>query len=755
MVILDGGLRELTTGQVGVWNAQQLSPDSVAYNINTHFEIHGALDVDLFVEALRRAVAEAEAYRLRVRVVDGVPWQFVGDADSCPIHVIDVSAEADPQASAEEWMRRDAARVLNLTRDPLAVQAVFLLGPERFFWYQRVHHLIVDGYSTAVFGAVVARHYTALRERRESAGDALGPVSLLLDADAAYRNSDRFERDREFWRTSLSDLPADSRPRQRARWSSEATERLTLPIGPQRSAAVRAAAERLRVSTSELAIAAAAVYRYRVSGVRDVVLAVTVTGRTDAWAFDAVGMTATMMPLHVPIDPAATGVDTVRQTARAVRSGLRHQGYRYEDVVRDLKLVDGGPLFGLKVNAMPLTSLRFGDCVAVSRAVSIGPVEDQVINVYDRDDEGGIQIDVGVNRDLPDAVPAQVVAERFVRVLDALTADPQRRVRSVELLTAADRALVVERWNDTAAAGLDVPVIGLFERQVAVSPDAIALVADGIELTYAQVDARASRLAGYLRELGVGPESVVGLSLPHGVEMITAILAVWKTGGAYLPIDGRLPVERIAFMLTDCRAQVVVGVQDTVGDLPAGRRVRMVAVDDPFTEALLTGYPDAALPSSVPPAGLAYVMYTSGSTGAPKGVAITHGSLANYVGSVSGRLGWDQPGARYALLQPQVTDLGNTVLFASLSTGGQLHVLGADAVVDPEVVAGYLAGHRIDGFKVVPSHLAALSAAVGVERLVPAGTVVLGGEAAPVSLVRDLVAAAGDRRVFNHYGPTE
>ncbi|MFC7479083.1 condensation domain-containing protein [Luedemannella flava] len=166
MVILDGGLRELTTGQVGVWNAQQLSPDSVAYNINTHFEIHGALDVDLFVEALRRAVAEAEAYRLRVRVVDGVPWQFVGDADSCPIHVIDVSAEADPQASAEEWMRRDAARVLNLTRDPLAVQAVFLLGPERFFWYQRVHHLIVDGYSTAVFGAVVARHYTALRERR-------------------------------------------------------------------------------------------------------------------------------------------------------------------------------------------------------------------------------------------------------------------------------------------------------------------------------------------------------------------------------------------------------------------------------------------------------------------------------------------------------------------------------------------------------------------------------------------------------------
>jgi thioesterase domain-containing protein/aryl carrier-like protein len=149
------------------------------------------------------------------------------------------------------------------------------------------------------------------------------------------------------------------------------------------------------------------------------------------------------------------------------------------------------------------------------------------------------------------------------------------------------------------------------------------------------------------------------------------------------------------------------------------------------------------------------VIYTSGSTGTPKGVAVTHGSLANYVASVSSRLGWDEPGARYGLLQPQVTDLGNTVVFTSLVTGGQLHVLDSAVVVEPRAVAAYLAEQRIDFIKAVPSHLAALSRVAGMHEVLPARSVVLGGEAAPVAWVHELVAAAGDRPVFNHYGPTE
>jgi amino acid adenylation domain-containing protein len=238
--------------------------------------------------------------------------------------------------------------------------------------------------------------------------------------------------------------------------------------------------------------------------------------------------------------------------------------------------------------------------------------------------------------------------------------------------------------------------------------------------------------------------------------MIVAILGVWKAGAAYLPVDAGLPVERIAFMVADSRATLLLGTEDVIGDLPAGR-VRLVALDGPVVAAALAVVGDGAPVRVVDALGLAYVMYTSGSTGVPKGVAVTHGSLANYVASVSARLGWSGEGLRYGLLQPQVTDLGNTVVFISLATGGQLHVLDEAAVVDPRAVADYLAEQRIDCVKAVPSHLAALSSVAGVDQIMPARCIVLGGEAAPIGWLGELLeeAAAGGRRVFNHYGPTE
>jgi amino acid adenylation domain-containing protein len=276
-------------------------------------------------------------------------------------------------------------------------------------------------------------------------------------------------------------------------------------------------------------------------------------------------------------------------------------------------------------------------------------------------------------------------------------------------------------------------------------PDAVALVAAGVPVTYAELDAKASRLARYLIGSGVGAESVVGLCLPRGEEMVAAILGVWKAGAAYLPVDQKLPVERLAFLLADSGASVLVGAEDVLDDLPVGR-IPMIAIDDPMIQSSS----DGQVPSRPMPADqAAYVIYTSGSTGVPKGVAVTHGSLANYVVSVSQRLEWSGPGMRYGLLQPQVTDLGNTVLFSALATGGQVHILDPDTVVDAEAVADYVRRERIDAVKLVPSH----AMAIGAERLPLGHSLVLGGEAARPEWVEEALAAG--LRVFNHYGPTE
>ncbi|WP_344447002.1 amino acid adenylation domain-containing protein, partial [Kitasatospora nipponensis] len=363
----------------------------------------------------------------------------------------------------------------------------------------------------------------------------------------------------------------------------------------------------------------------------------------------------------------------------------------------------------------------------------------------------GLRGSVTVAVDLFDPQSAGRFAERLVRVLESLAADVETRVSAVDVLDDDERRRVVTEWNDTA---VEVPgsslVCELFAARVAGSPGAVAIVADGESVSYAELDERANRLANYLVAQGVGPESVVGLALPRGVEMIAAILAVWKAGAGYLPIDAAQPADRLAFLLRDSGAVLLLTDEETLGDMPAGK-VRLVVLDGSLMSVHLAMASVSAPRVLVDPRGLAYVIYTSGSTGVPKGVAVTHGALANYVASVPGRVGFGEPGGRYALLQAQVTDLGNTVVFASLATGGELHVLPEGAVTDPAAVAGYLAEHRIDFLKAVPSHVAAL----GVANVVPARSLVLGGEAASPALVGELLAAAGDCAVFNHYGPTE
>ncbi|MFE5039457.1 amino acid adenylation domain-containing protein, partial [Streptomyces sp. NPDC056683] len=273
-----------------------------------------------------------------------------------------------------------------------------------------------------------------------------------------------------------------------------------------------------------------------------------------------------------------------------------------------------------------------------------------------------------------------------------------------------------------------------------------------VSVSYGELEVRANRLAHFLVAQGVGAESVVGLALPRGVEMVTAILAVWKAGAGYLPVDVAQPAERVAFVVRDARVQLVLATEEVLGELPS-LGARVVAVDGVLTAVQVAGMPGTSPGVGVDPRSLAYVVYTSGSTGRPKGVAVTHGGVANYVSSVPGRVGF--AGGRFALLQAQATDLGNTVVFASLAHGGELHVLDEAAVTDPARVGAYFAEHGIDHVKVVPSHLAALGGGGGLERVLPAGSVVLGGEAASPGWVGELLAVAGERPVFNHYGPTE
>jgi amino acid adenylation domain-containing protein/FkbM family methyltransferase len=290
----------------------------------------------------------------------------------------------------------------------------------------------------------------------------------------------------------------------------------------------------------------------------------------------------------------------------------------------------------------------------------------------------------------------------------------------------------------------------LFDRQAWRTPNSPALAFEEQRLTYAQLQARADRLASHLRTFGVGPGVLVGLCVERSLEMVIGMLGILKAGGAYLPIDPAYPPERIAFMLSDASVPLLLTQYSLLPRLPAGeaKTVCLDSVDWTGSSEILIYDPLVAAED------LAYVIYTSGSTGQPKGVGVEHGNIVNYVLGVAERLQFE-PGMNHATVSTIAADLGNTVIFPALATGGCLHVIAQERAENQTLLADYFGREKIDVLKIVPSHLAALQTGKNPEQVMPRRCLILGGEASRLDWVKQLRTMSPDCEIHNHYGPTE
>ncbi|NEA46160.1 condensation domain-containing protein, partial [Streptomyces sp. SID10815] len=639
MAASEGEYQELMAGQLAVWYAQQLDPENPVYNIAEYVEIRGDLDAGLLVRALRHTVHEAETARLRFRVQDDVPRQYLGDADEHPVELVDLTAEPDPHAAAETWMRARLRRPVDLTGGPLTGYAVIKAGPDRHYWLHCAHHLVMDGHSGRLFADRLARVYTALAEGRDPGQDhPLEPITVLLDEDRAYRSSTTLSEDREYWLDALSDTARAGRADGHGpRTLPQAPVRHWGEVGSDEATGLKRDARRLRTTLAGLTIAAACLYHHRTTGARDIVVGVPVVGRVGRRALAVPGMTSNILPIRVSVGRTTTVADLLGQIAARMRTATRHQRYRYEDMLRDLKLLGGAPLCDLVVNVMSFDyRLRFGDCTGTARNLANGPIDALSIDVYDRLDGAGLQVDVDVHRGARDLEPEEEICPRFLRILRSLAgAQPGDPVGRIDVLSARERTRVLADWNDTAAGAAPPPsVVELFETRAARTPDAAVGGFGGSHgdgMSFAELDARTNRLARYLTAQGVGPESVVGLRTARDADAVVATLAVWKAGGACLPIDPELTAEETTRLLADSGAELVVGGPGGVPDpLPAGR-FGVVDLDDPSVAERVNGLDAGPSAVRVPGQALAQVIAVPDLTGQSVPVGLTHGALANYV----------------------------------------------------------------------------------------------------------------------------
>lgn len=341
---------------------------------------------------------------------------------------------------------------------------------------------------------------------------------------------------------------------------------------------------------------------------------------------------------------------------------------------------------------------------------------------------------------------------QFEAILQSAIANPQNEIGRLNLLHDAERPELVEFNQTKAVYPTDKCVHELFEDQARRHPQRVAVKFEEQSLTFAELNARANKLAHYLRSLGAAREAPVAICLERSLEIVVGLLGILKSGSAYLPLDPTLPPERMAFMLADAGAKILVTQQQQLQHVPEGNEITTVCLD--ADSGVIDRQSDETPTSQVTPENLVYVLFTSGSTGWPKGVCVEHRQLLNYVHAIRERFEFVAD-ASFASLSTFAADLGNTMIFPSLCGGGCLHVVSPERAANAEMLADYFDRQPVDYLKIVPSHLEALLLTARPESILPARRLILGGEASTRALIENLTALAPACGVANHYGPTE
>ncbi|HEY9330755.1 MAG TPA: amino acid adenylation domain-containing protein [Streptomyces sp.] len=741
----------LTAAQSGMWYAQSLDPLSPAQNTAECLEIDGPLDPELFAAALRQVMAETDA--LRVRVEDGPegPRQTVAPSAELPLTVHDLRDVPDADGQAEAWMRADLAEPCDLAAGPLFRHALFRVGRERWLWYQRIHHLVMDGFGYSLLVRRTAEVYSARARGQDPGPRTFGTLTDLVAQDADYRSSEAFASDRSHWSDAFADRPEPPRLAGRGALPSRTFLRRTAHLGPEATDRMRELATGLRATWPEVLIAAQALYTSRATARSEVVLGLPMMGRVGSVALRVPGMVMNVLPLRLTVTPGASFAELVRQVVLGVRAVRRHQRYRYEDIRRDLRLLgENRGLVGPLVNVMPFDyDVGFAGTPARARNLSAGPVDDLTVNIYDRADGRGLRIDHDGNPALYDEDALAAHQARFLHLVEQLTTeDPHAALAAHGIATPAEHALVVEQFNRTDRALPPTTLIGPIEAQAARTPDATALVHGDVTLTYAELNTRANRLARHLRTLGARPGAVVAVAVPRSVELIVSLLAVLKAGAAYLPLDPEYPMERITYMLRDADPVCVITDRaDRLTDDATTARVVLDGLD-------VSGYPWCDPSRPLTPAHPAYVIYTSGSTGRPKGVVVSHGAIDN-------RLRWMQdayglaPDDRVLQKTPSSFDVSVWEFFWPLREGAALVVAEPGGHKDPAYLARLIREQHVTTCHFVPSMLQVFLAEADPGACAGLRRVFCSGEALPRETAHAFGRALPRVGLHNLYGPTE
>jgi len=753
---------ELSHAQERLWFLDRLQPGAATYNVPLAVRFQGVLSPPSLAGAVAGIVRRHEALRTTFAEVAGRPVQLVSGSWSPAVALVDLRGLSGQvrAAEADRLVNEEARRPFDLERGPLLRLALLRLGEEEHLGLLTLHHIVSDAWSLGIFVRELAALYGA------AAGSIPSPLPELpvqyADFAAWQRRSltgEVLEREVGYWKERLAatddalDLPSD-RPRQPR--ASFRGGRRWLHLSEEAAAAVRALSRQHEVTPFMVLLAVFQLLLYSYTGRLRMRTGTPIANRNRSETEGLIGFFVNTLVLCGDLEGEPVFQDLLARIRETALDAYAHQDAPFEKLVEELRPerdLSRAPLFQLMFvfqNApMPVLELPGLRLAAVETQTGATKFD---LTATVLDEPGRLPVAFDYAADLFDAVTVERMLGHFANLLTAALADPGRPIVELPLLAPAEVGQALIEWNDTRRdfGPRDLGLSRLVEEQVERTPGAAAVTYEGETLTYAELNRRANRLARWLRARGVGPEAAVGLCVEPSLEAVVGVLGILKAGGAYVPLDPAGPHDRLALMAEDAGVSCIVLPGHLANRVPAGAD-RVLLEDSGAGAAIL---PDESPLLGGEPGNLAYILYTSGSTGRPKGVAVEHRQVLNYCFAILEKLR-PEPGASFAMVQPLTVDSCVTVLFPSLLSGGHLHVIARERVLDACALADYFERHRIDCLKIAPSHLAALGTAASPERLMPRRWLIIGGEASRRDWAHGLQRLAPECAVFNHYGPTE
>jgi amino acid adenylation domain-containing protein len=769
----------LSFAQQRLWFLEQFHGPGAAYNLPLAWRLAGELDTGALTAALNDVAARHESLRTIFTVDRGQPYQHVIPAEEASVPVTITTARSD---ELTELLEAAARYEFDLAAE-LPIRAwLFTLSEQEHVVLLLCHHIASDGWSMQVLITDLTAAYAARRDGRAPSWAPL-PVQYadytlwqreLLGGSGAGQDTDGGDGgvlagQIAYWRQALAGLPEElalpfdrPRPAQPSRLGTDIRWQLA---GPDLHAALADLAREHQATIFMVLHAGLAVLLSRMGAGTDIPLGAPVAGRTDEAVHDLVGFFVNTLVLRADLSGDPGFRDLLGRVRETVLSAQARQDVPFErlvEVLNPARSQGRHPLFQVMLADEDVAAV---DWHLPGLAITAEPIPEVAAKFdltlafrQERDADGtpaGIEALFEYSTDLFNPATIQALAGRLTSLLRQAAEDPGRRVSQLDPLSTEERRKLLVDWNDTSRPLPAATLPDLFEQQADHTPHAPAVLSAAAELTYAELtygelNARANRLARHLITLGAGPGRLVAIAMPRSPDMVVALLAVLKSGAAYVPVDPDYPRDRQAFMLTDTQAAITLTTSGLAGSVPAA--AILLILDDPGLAAVISRYPasdvtDAERRGLLRPAHPAYVIYTSGSTGKPKGVVITHANLVNYLART--RQSYRHLAGRTLLVSPVAFDGSVSALYGCLLSGGQL-CLGA---VDEDLPALAARAGGFTFFKGTPSHLPLLARLPA--SCVPTGQMMLGGEAVPAALLREWRQRHPALSLANQYGPTE